>query len=111
MLAAKTIGIGTLLDFVFLKTGGRDARAGLHFALMNHRTKRGDEDLLDAAKGHAAFGERNAGDGAHLAVRVEKNFQLLLDGNTKGILDKGVLPGIYVSLLIGEHDRPPQDAS
>src|SRR5262249_13525408 len=60
VLAAEAIGIRTLLNFAAGKTGGNDSGAGLHFHLMNHRADGRNENLVDFAEGHRAFGERDA---------------------------------------------------
>ena len=72
VLAAKTIGIGTLLNFFALKGGGGDAAAGNQFALMDARTDAGSEPGIYFAELHAGFGEGDAFDAAHFGVGSEQ---------------------------------------
>src|SRR5437899_3344425 len=68
MLAAKTIGIRTLLNFFALKRSGGNAAAGDYFALVDARTDAGGKPGVDFAELHIGFGERDAFDAAHFDV-------------------------------------------
>src|SRR5260370_15146368 len=72
MLAAKTIGIGSLLNFFALKRGGGNAAAGDYFALVNTRANAGRKPGIDFAELHAGFREGDTLDAAHFGVGREE---------------------------------------
>ena len=87
MLPAETVRIGALLNFASGKRGGDDARAGLHLDLMDRRTDRRREELLDAAKRHGSFRERHALDARHFLVRGQQQIELAFEWNAERVLD------------------------
>src|SRR5260370_2533862 len=60
VLAAKTIGIRTLLNFFTLKRSGTNAAAGNHFALVNARADGGGKPGIDLSELHIRFRQRDA---------------------------------------------------
>src|SRR5438034_10820544 len=68
MLATKTIGVRTLLNFFVLKRGGGNAAAGDYFALVDARTDAGGKPGVDLAELHVGFSERDTFDAAHFGV-------------------------------------------
>ena len=102
MLAAKAIGIRALLNFAASKTGGDDSGARLHFDLVNHGADRRDEKLVDFAKRHRAFGERDAFRSSHFLVGGEQHFDLAFDRNPERVFYKGILPGVDVRIFGSE---------
>ena len=102
VLAAEAIRIRALLNFVSGKRRGHDSRAGLHFDLMNGEPMRRGEQLLDAAKAHGSFRQRDALDARHFAVGGQQQIQLALERNLERVFDVGILPGVRVGL-----DRAP----
>ncbi len=104
VLAAEAIGIRPLLNFAARKTGGDDSGARLHFDLVNHGADGRDEELIDFAKRHRAFGERDAFRAPHLLVGSEKHLDLALDGNAERVFHKRILPGVDVGVFWSERN-------
>src|SRR5229473_361107 len=104
MLAAKTIGIGTLLNFFTLKRSGGNAAAGNHFALVNARAYAGRKPGIDLTELHVRFGERDAFHAAHFGVSSKQKRELSFEGNLEGVLAEGALPTVHVSFFGGENN-------
>src|SRR2546430_9144188 len=68
MLAAKTIGIRTFLNFFILKRSGGNSASGNHFVLMNARAGAGSKPRIDLAELHVRFRQRHAFYAAHFGV-------------------------------------------
>ena len=66
---------------------------------MNRRSGARNEQLLDSAKRHRAFGDRDALHAAHFLVGGEQQIDLPFDGNAKRIFEKRILPGVDVRLF------------
>src|SRR5437899_1890217 len=99
MLAAKTIGIRTLLNFFTLKRSGGNAAAGDYFTLVDARADAGGKPGIDFAELHVGFGERYAFDAAHFSVGREEQRELCFEGNFKGVFAEGALPTVNVGLF------------
>ncbi len=104
MLAAKTIGIRTLLNFFTLKRSGGNAAAGDYFTLVDARADAGDKPGIDFAELHVGFGERYAFDAAHFGVGREEQCELCFEGNFKGVFAEGALPTVHVGFFRGHQD-------
>src|SRR3984893_2758642 len=98
VLPAKAVRIGALLNFISGKRGRHDSRTGLHLDLMDHRSDRRGEQLLDAAEGHGSFRERHALDAGHFAVGGQQQIQLTFERNPEWIVNVGILPGVLIRL-------------
>src|SRR6202047_234480 len=99
MLAAEAVRIRTLLNFGSGKSCGADSRARLHFDLMNRGADARNEKLFDSLETHRAFSKRDAFHAAHRLIGSEQDVNLALDGNSKWIFQKWILPGVNVSFF------------
>src|SRR5208282_5395341 len=104
MLAAKTIRIRALLNFVALKRSGGDTTASDQFALMNARADTRRKPGIDFAKLHSGFRQGDAFDAAHFAISGEEKSELVLQRKFERILAKRALPTVDVGVF-GDHDH------
>ena len=99
MLAAKTIGIRTLLNFLALKRSGGNAAAGNHFALMNTRADAGSEPGIDLTELHVRFREGDAFNAAHFGVGTQQQGELRFKRDFERVFTERALPTVHVGLL------------
>ncbi len=71
---------------------------------MNAGADAGGEPGIDFAELHAGFAKRNALYVAHRGIRSEQKVQLRFQRNFEGVIAKGTLPAINVSVLRRQHD-------
>src|SRR5207253_2165314 len=99
MLAAKTSGIRTFLNFLALKRSGGNAAAGNHLALVNARADAGSEPGIDFAELHVRFGQRDAFYAAHFGVGRKEQGELCFKRDFERVFAERALPTVHVGLL------------
>jgi len=99
MLAAKTIGIRTFLNFFILKRSGGNSASGNHFVLVNARAGAGSKPRIDLAELHVRFRQRHAFYAAHFGVGSKQQCQLCFEGNFEGVFAERTLPTVHVNLF------------
>ena len=99
MLAAKTIRIRTLLNFLALKRSGGNAAAGNHLALMNTRADAGSEPGIDLTELHVRFREGDAFNAAHFGVGTQQQGELRFKRDFERVFTERALPTVHVGLL------------
>src|SRR5207248_4429 len=99
MLAAKTIRIRSLLNFLALKRSSGNATAGNHSPLVNARTDGGSEPGIDLAELHVRFREGHAFYAAHFGVGSEQQGELRFKRDFERVFAERALPTVYISLF------------
>src|SRR5256885_959363 len=107
MLAAKTIGIRTFLNFLTLKRSGGNAAAGNHLALVNARADAGSEPGIDLTELHVRFREGDAFNAAHFGVGTEQQGELRFKRDFERVFTERALPTVHVGLFWGKSHFAP----
>ncbi len=110
MLAAETVRVGALLNFVALEGSGGDAAASDHFSLMNAGADAGGKPGIDFAKLHAGFGECDTFDAAHFGIGCEQQSELVFQRNFERVFAKRALPTVDVGVFFHHQLRRASQA-